>query len=322
MRSGFAVPKGKGTPLQFGQVLVWVLALASLGAGVIHCSASPDHASLPLHAAFFVAVGTAQILWAPLILRRFSRRWLYLGAAGNLALAAIWLASRTTGIGFVPGAERVEPVGFKDTVTVLLEVVVVAGVGWWTLLPGRERRLASGRLAIATMGAAVGLIMVAGVTAPSHEHDESTGEFAANHPHGGALRDDHGDQAAGAHPVHADPGSGGHAEDHALAPGHALGDSPLQHHADHQRAAAVRHAAHGHAGGHSAEDAPSHEHPSGPADEGHRHEAGSSSPGDEAHDHQNDDHGEDGKGGHDHGGGGSTDPVTALIDEAGKLLGL
>jgi hypothetical protein len=321
MRLGLVAATRSGVPLQFGHVLVSALALASLGAGVIHCSASPDHASLPVHAGFFVVVGTAQILWAPLILRRFSRRRLYLGAAGNLALVGIWLASRTTGLGFVPGAEHVEPVGFKDTVTVFLEVAVVAGVGLWALLPGRERRLASGRLAVGLIGVAVGLMMVAGVTAPSHEHDESKGELVATHPHGDQDQGDHQeDQPAVAHPAHGAQGEAGHGDEHALAPGLALAPGPGHgsgHHADHQRAGVARHGAHAHPDGDSVQGAAySHEHASGPADEGHHHDADSTQEGD-AHDHGQDDHGD-----HDHGGGSPVDALMTFIEETGKSLGL
>lgn len=320
MRLGLVSRTGKDVPLQFGQVLVSALALASLGAGVIHCSASPAHVSLPFHAAFFVVVGTGQILWAPLILRRASGRWLYLGAAGNLALVGVWLASRTTGISFVPGAEHVEPVGFKDAVTVFLEVAVVAGVGLWALLPGRERRLASGRLAVGTIGAAVGLMMAAGVTAPSHRHDESKGEFAASHPHGDAdERDHHGDRSAVAHPAHGARGNAGHGDDHALAPGHTLaaGQGPGHHHADRQGAGPARHGTHAHPDGDSVEGAShSHEHASGAVEDGHHHDSDSTQEGD-AHDHGQDNHGD-----HDHGDGSPTDAVMTFIEDAGKLLGL
>jgi hypothetical protein len=325
MRLGFAVPKENGAQLHFGQVLVFGLALTSLGAGVIHCSASADHVSLPLHAAFFVAVGMGQILWAPLILRRASGALLFLGAAGNLALVGVWLFSRTTGIGFVPGAEEVEPIGFKDSVTVFLEVALVAGVGLWTLLPhlGRELVLARGRVAVGAMVGAVALMAVAAVAAPSHSRHHLEGELAADHPHGGEIQaDHHGDQPAVAHPAHGTEGDTAHEGAHAaLAPGP---EHSLAHAHEEAAPAGVAHQGrHRHSEGNSLEGVShSDDHPSGSEEEGHRHDAGSAEEG--THDHdpdQQSDHGEHDQD-HDHEGGGPLSDLMTIIQEAGKSLGL
>jgi hypothetical protein len=327
MRLGYAVPNGKGAQLRFGQVLVYSLAVVSVAAGVVHCSASPDHARLPLHAAFFVTVGMAQILWAPLILRHASRRLLFLGAAGNLALVGVWLFSRTTGIGFVPGAEEVEPVGFKDAVTVFLEVLLVAGVGLWALRPaGRQLLLAKGRLALGAMTGTVALLMAAAVAAPSHQHGHSDAELAAVHGHGddGHEADHHGDEATVAHPAHLGQAETAHHDAHALGPGpeHAL----MHAHGDAPQAGVAHHGRHAHSGGDSVEDpSHSHDHASGSVEEGHQHGAASADEGTHDHDpdHQGDhgEHSEHGEQDHNHEGGPLGD-LMAIIGEAGKKLGL
>jgi hypothetical protein len=301
-----------------------------LGAGVIHFSAAPDHASLPLPAGFFVVAGVAQVLWAALVLRRASGPVLSLGAAGNLALVGVWLASRTTGIGFVPGAETVEPVGFKDAVAVFLELSVVAGVGLLAVLPqeGRELLLSRGRAAVGATVAAVALMTGAGVgLAPSHDH--TAGELAGGHAHGGGVQGhDHGDQLPAGLGHHAQEVEGDHV--HAGADVLAFGPGGVAHaHEDGDQlpAGLARHAHeaegdHAHAGADVLAFGPggaahAHEHASGPtdADEGHHHGAdsgqGAEGP---AHDHGHDHH--------DHDGGGSLHALVTFIEETAKMLGL
>ncbi len=56
-----------------------------------------------------------QVVWAELVRRTPGDvRLLTAGAVANVAVAAVWLVSRTTGLPIGPGAGRPEPVGVKD----------------------------------------------------------------------------------------------------------------------------------------------------------------------------------------------------------------
>ena len=96
----------------------------------------------------FAIVASLQLVWAEQVRQRpDDRRLLIAGAIGNLGVAAVWVASRTSGlpIGHHPGVP--EPVGIKDllaTYDELLLAIVVAFLltrtiaGWvvpiaWTL---------------------------------------------------------------------------------------------------------------------------------------------------------------------------------------------
>ena len=53
-----------------------------------------------------------------------------MGAAGNLAVAILWLVTRTTGVPLLgPHAAEVEDVGVLDLACTLGEVGIVAGLG-------------------------------------------------------------------------------------------------------------------------------------------------------------------------------------------------
>lgn len=335
-----------GTHLPFGRVVISGLALASLGAGLIHFSAAPDHASWPLHVGFFVAAGVAQVLWAALVLRRASRPVLSVGAAGNLALVGVWLLSRTSGIGFAPGAETVEPVGFKDAVAVFLELSVAAGVGLLAVLPreGRELLLPKGRAAVGAVVAGVALMTAAGLgLAPPYGHERAAGELAGHAHRGGKQGDHHGGQPP---PSLARQGHGaeedhthtdafalpeGAAHVHEDGPGHS-GSGHAHHHGDQSLVGLARHA-HGAPGDRArpGTDARAHEHASGPTevDEGHRSPGlGGDDP--EGHHHGADsdtggpghDQGHEGDHDHDHDGGSLLDALTTFIEETSKMLGL
>src|SRR5215831_2617803 len=53
----------------------------------------------------------AQIIWAAVAVLRLPRWWLWLGIAGNAAVLAVYLASRTTGLPFGPDQGHTEPFG-------------------------------------------------------------------------------------------------------------------------------------------------------------------------------------------------------------------
>lgn len=78
----------------------------------------------------FAIVAPLQLAWAELVRRRpDDRRLLIAGAIGNLGVAAVWVASRTTGLPVGPHPGEPEPVGIKDLLSTydeLLLAIIVA----------------------------------------------------------------------------------------------------------------------------------------------------------------------------------------------------
>ena len=109
-------------PTVTGSTLLLPLAATStLVAAGVHAAMVPPHLREGLAPAlFFVACALAQLGWADRALRRPAPSWLVLGAAGNLALVAVWALSRTNGLPVR------EPVGPWDVTAVVCEVVAAA----------------------------------------------------------------------------------------------------------------------------------------------------------------------------------------------------
>jgi hypothetical protein len=103
----------------------------SLLAAAMHLWVVPEHLEEWWgYGAFFVVLAVAQGVYALVLLRRPSRPFLLLGMAGNLAVAILWLVTRTTGIPLLgPHAGEVEGVGALDLACTLGEVGIVAGLG-------------------------------------------------------------------------------------------------------------------------------------------------------------------------------------------------
>lgn len=107
-----------------------VLALVGLAAtaGLIHLVATIEHVSddWPL-GVFFALIGTGQLFAARWIYRKpDDQRMLKAIAAGSIAIALLWLFSRTTGVPFGPNAGKVSPVGAADTIATLQELALAA----------------------------------------------------------------------------------------------------------------------------------------------------------------------------------------------------
>lgn len=213
------------------------IASLCLAAGALHMSAAADHEGMAGHVAFFVIVAVAQsAMGAALLWTRRPGRWLAAAAAANLAVAAVWVLSRTTGLP-VDGASVPEAIGWKDGISSMLEIGVVAAAGLWWLLPEAARRAALGsrRLASTVLGTGIWAVGAAGLFAghthsPGHTH-------SAGHAHAGAHADGdshtHEGKAAGvgvqlAAAPH-DHGADADDHDHALALDAAT-DDPGHHH--------------------------------------------------------------------------------------------
>ena len=156
-----------------------VAGAAGAVAGVIHLLAGPEHIEGPIVVtAFFLAVGTAQLFMAAVLVGHTLRPRHLVGlVAAHVALIGLYVASRTVDLPFVaphlhghdvgpeaaPGAvgngipvypgARVEPVGAADLVCVGAELVLV--VALLAGLPARWRRGTLDVLVLVCMGAVV-----------------------------------------------------------------------------------------------------------------------------------------------------------------------
>lgn len=138
-----------------------VIAMASIAAGVINAAAaSTVGRSSGENLVFFMAVAAAQVGWGLVALVRAPRWWLVLGAAGNLIVVAAWVVSRTAGLPFgVYDGIRL-PARFPDTLTTVLEVVVIIGA---VALAARGQDLA--KSAARALGVTIAAAVVAGALA-------------------------------------------------------------------------------------------------------------------------------------------------------------
>jgi hypothetical protein len=118
---------------------VAIAAALSLGAAWVHLAyVAPHLRQWWAYGAFFLATGIGQALFAPLVLR-WPRPWLAIvGIAGNIAIVAMYVLSRTNGAPLGPHANVLEPVGAVDLATAGAEVVLIGLLV--TILGPRARR--------------------------------------------------------------------------------------------------------------------------------------------------------------------------------------
>jgi hypothetical protein len=205
-----------------GRLTSYVIALLSIGAGVIHISAAADHVNLPVMMAGFLFVAAVQVGFGGLMLWRRPSRLLLVGfVALMLGSIQMWLMSRTVGLPFLPGG-HMEPIGFKDGVTVLFEIAALPGA---FLLMSRELpriTLPSGHLGrqlLAGLGAGMFALAVPALVLGGGGHHSAA--QMGGHAHGEAAESGHGsgghghgeEQGEGPFSAHAEPhGSAGHGE--------------------------------------------------------------------------------------------------------------
>lgn len=146
-------------------VLRPALALLSVGAAVIHFVVIPGHWDEYWgQGLFFVVAAIAQLLWALWIIVAPSRLIYLAGAAGNAAIVALWIVTRTAGIPAGPGAGEPEAVEFADTLASAFELVLVIGaIALARAVADRPVRRATGALAASVLLA----LVVAALTAAS-----------------------------------------------------------------------------------------------------------------------------------------------------------
>jgi hypothetical protein len=109
-------------------VLRPALALLSMGAAVIHFVVVPGHWDEYWgQGLFFIIAAIAQLLWAVWVVVAPSRLLYLAGAAGNAAIVALWIVTRTYGVPAGPGAGEREAVEFADTLATVFELLLVIG---------------------------------------------------------------------------------------------------------------------------------------------------------------------------------------------------
>lgn len=124
-----------------------ILALASIGAGVIHFLVTPEHfEEAMLFGVFFLLLGVFQVVWAGAALLKPNALVLLSGVVASAAVIAIWVVSRTAGLPIGPEAGEPEPVGLPDALASGLEALIVLG-GTFLL----ARRAQSERPAVAPL---------------------------------------------------------------------------------------------------------------------------------------------------------------------------
>ena len=141
------------------------LASLSAAAAAIHFAVVFEHfRDYLLYGVFFLVLAWAQLIWPAVLLWRPSRLWLWLGLAGNAAVLAVYVLSRTAGLPFGPDLHHPEPVGALDVVSCVLEFALVTGCAallWRPSLADRPVRRRGGVAAAAALLAVPVLVIAA-----------------------------------------------------------------------------------------------------------------------------------------------------------------
>jgi hypothetical protein len=108
------------------ETLLLLIAAVAVTGGLIHIGAAVDHFSqFPAYTLVFLLLASVQIGWAAMLVRHPSERVLRFGCAFNLAVIALWIASRTAGVPIAPRAWVPETVGVADLIETVGEGVIV-----------------------------------------------------------------------------------------------------------------------------------------------------------------------------------------------------
>jgi hypothetical protein len=105
-----------------------LLALCSIGAGVIHLAVVPEHLEEDrVFGVFFIVTAGLQIAWAIPVVFRAPAIVYAIGALANGALIGTWVASRTIGLPIGPHLWMPEPARALDVSASFLELLLVVG---------------------------------------------------------------------------------------------------------------------------------------------------------------------------------------------------
>lgn len=105
-----------------------VLAISSIGAGLIHAAVVPQHLEEgALFGFFFILAAGFEIAWAIAVLFRPAVIVYAIGALANGATIGIWLVSRTIGLPIGPDPWMPEEIQSLDAAATSLELLLVVG---------------------------------------------------------------------------------------------------------------------------------------------------------------------------------------------------
>jgi MFS family permease len=174
---------------RLSEVARWSAVVLTASAAAIHFAVTPEHFDeYWAFGVFFAASAWAQIGWALLVTRSDRRKLLVAGVIGNLAIAVVWLTSRTTGlpIGPEPGAR--EAAQFIDVLATVLEALA-AGLILVALRSGvRTMRARAAAVIIAAVAAIVIPMTTAAIASHTHESESAPHDTGRTHespkPHG------------------------------------------------------------------------------------------------------------------------------------------
>ena len=122
----------------YAEMAVYPAAALSLVAALIHLWVVPEHLEEWLgHGAFFLVVALAQGLGAVLLLRWPKQPVFLVGILGNLAIIALYVVSRTSGLPFGAHSGVAEEAGVLDMSATAAELGLV--IALVTLLQGSHR---------------------------------------------------------------------------------------------------------------------------------------------------------------------------------------
>lgn len=162
---------------------VAVVAALSLAAAAIHMAAGPEHVErLGNLGLGFYGAALFQGLWALAVVRRPSARNIaWVGIAGNVAISAAWLWSRTAGLPVGPDAGHPETIGLADDVAALFQVLLITGLGLRLRAAGGSGP-GSRRMSVLAAVPIVGVVFLASVLAVSNAASDHLDE-APDEPH-------------------------------------------------------------------------------------------------------------------------------------------
>jgi hypothetical protein len=155
-------------PAEVGPYVRGALAVMSVGAAVIHFEVVFEHFSeYWMYGTFFLVSAWAQLIWAAWIVWRPSRRLLWAGVVGNVAIIVVYVLTRTVGDLVGPGRGETEAMGGIDVVCTAFEAALVAGalVLLWRRSAVAGRRI--GRQAAGLLLAGIVVAVVAGTVVAS-----------------------------------------------------------------------------------------------------------------------------------------------------------
>jgi hypothetical protein len=169
-----------------GRYLRWVLAVLSLGAGVIHFAVAGEHYDLSwAHGTFFAVVAWLQLSFAIAVVMRPTRRLLTAGVLLNTGILGVWVMSRVWGAPFGSNPWTPEDIGWADGLSSAFElgiVILALAVLVRPAVAQHELRPAFARPVVGIAGLGVAVIASLAFTpafASSHSHGDTQGDSAA-----------------------------------------------------------------------------------------------------------------------------------------------